>query len=192
MKPLYRCHQRIHLLPFSTPIRSFLPIRIYSFIISILFSLTSCYEGLGVIDCESDYEGDYENSAGRLAYEPPSSYEDFEVVDELSTLLTSGRMSASNRKLVQDAFTTAYGEHNDRAYALRVAQQLIVSSPEFHTNSISSNTVTKREVDESISRKSCKKYKAVVHIHLSGGMDSYNLLVPYSGCSGQGKFCMHE
>ncbi len=159
----------------------------------VLYRLAPCHGGLGKgSECQSKYEGDFESSMGRLAYEPSSSHEDSEIVDQLSTLLTSGRMSGSKRTLIQDAYREAHGNFGDKNHALRVAQQLIISTPEFHSNSLSSNSDTDRASADDLARKSCKKYKAVVHLRLLGGLDSYNLIVPYSGCSGKSKFDIHR
>ncbi len=151
--------------------------------------LTSCHEGLGYDKCDSSEEGVYDSSMGYLSLAPNSVLNDSEVVDELSTLLTSGRMSATNRRLVRDAYAEVLSDQNSSVRAFRTAQQLIVMSAEFHTNGLSYNTPFQRDRGDANAKKSCKKYKAVVHLFLRGGLDSYNLLVPHSGCSGTGKFC---
>lgn len=98
-------------------------------------SLTSCYEGLGNINigCKLTEEGNYDKAMGRLSFAPDASYDNNEVVDELSTLLTSGRMSSTNRRSIRDAYEEVYSFNKDWAEALRVAQQLIIMSAEFHT-----------------------------------------------------------
>ena len=134
-------------------------------------SLTACHFGLGQNRCSV--------SSGGLRYTPKSSVRDNAegVVDELSTLLTSGRMSNRNRQVVVDALSNAYANTNNPRKALLVAQQLIVSSSEFHTTSLPKNSHKERETTNTFtSTKSCKRYKAVVHLVLEGGMDSYNLL----------------
>jgi len=152
------------------------------------FRLTSCYGGLGGRWCFNKYmeEGAYDLSGGYLAYTPVSGSSPDEIVDDLCGLLTSGRMGNSNRKIIKDAYSGALNTGTDDS-ALRVALQLVVSSPEYHTTGTVSNGRTKRSL-ESGQTKTCKKYKAVVHLMLEGGMDSYNLLVPHSGCSGKASY----
>lgn len=81
---------------------------------------------------ETEFTSDY--SAGRLSFEPQNSHtRTEEIVDELATLLTAGRLNDESRKMIKDHFESAAND----GYGLRLAQQLIVSTPEFHsTNNI--------------------------------------------------------
>uniref|UniRef100_A0A7S4JX61 DUF1501 domain-containing protein n=1 Tax=Odontella aurita TaxID=265563 RepID=A0A7S4JX61_9STRA len=125
---------------------------------------------------------------GRLLYEPPSAApargrklqaaDGITVVDDLATLMTSGRLGPENRKIIADAYDTAVTSHNTDT-ALMLAQQLIFTSPEFHATSI----VTKSGKDRSSfveqdSTQDPEDYKSVVYLLLAGGCDSYNMLVP--------------
>ena len=106
------------------------------------------------------------------------------VVGQLGTILTADRISPVNKALVEDAYSSFYNADGGGAdMALKVAQELMVTSPEFHTTNkvdpnINARTATPQaEKDESI------PYKAIVHVNLFGGMDSMNLLVPHpDGC----------
>lgn len=105
-----------------------------------------------------------------------------EVVDELSTLLTSGRLSEENKQLIVDAYKYTMTEMNDPNVAMVNAQQLITLSPEFQTT----NTPTRLSESRAIPEKpnpSGEPYKAVIYVNLAGGADSYNMLVP-NVCSG--------
>jgi hypothetical protein len=103
------------------------------------------------------------------------------VVDKLSLLLTSGRMSPTNREIIGQIFE----EEVNTEKALHLAQQLIIMTPEFHTTGIvTKNGEPRGEIPAAI--KTCKKHKAVIHIMLKGGCDSYNMLVPHSQCNGKG------
>ena len=130
----------------------------------------------------------FDKALGHLTYDPSFLDED-NVIDELSTLLTSGRMVGPNRELIKRAYLSTMSMNQNQAAALRVAQQLIFSSAEFHTNGIPRNTNIRKDASTTIiAKKSCiQNYKAVAHLKLRGGLDSYNLLVPHSGCSGLGK-----
>lgn len=149
--------------------------------------MSGCENGFGKVEkkCKID-EGDFRKSMGHLTYSP-SSAADNSIIDELSTLLTSGRLGSSNKSIIHHAYLSAYATSQDRSQALRVAQQLILSSSEFHTNGIPRTIKKVENLNKSPATKTCKeKYKAVIHLKLDGGIDSYNLLVPHSGCSGLG------
>lgn len=108
-----------------------------------------------------------------------------QIVDGLATLLTSGRMNVANRQIIRDSY---FSEKNNakKSKALIVAQQLAIASPEFHVTGKSDTIGTARKVLPA-RVKTCKKHKALVHIFLKGGCDSFNLLVPHSECNGIGK-----
>ncbi len=97
------------------------------------------------------------------------------VVDELSILLTAGRLGSKAKSIIVDAFDNA-GNAND---GLTVAQQLIISSSEFHaTNSVKS--LDKPRDKYVLPQPTEKPYKAVIYLMLSGGCDSFNMLVPHT------------
>ena len=118
------------------------------------------------------------SSDGWLSYTPRNPGSEKLVIDELSTLLTSGRMSSKNRNIIAESFTAS----ND---GLRAVEQLFVSAPEFHSTGLVRSNGTERKL-ESVPG-TCKPYKALVHILLKGGCDSYNMLVPHSQCLAAGK-----
>ena len=67
--------------------------------------------------------------------------------------------------------------------ALRSAQRLLLLSPEFHASGISRKNDIEREVISFSKRtKAPSDYKAIVHLMLRGGCDSYNMLIPHT-CS---------
>ncbi len=122
-------------------------------------------------------EGDFGNAVAKLSYEPSSGDADT-IVSELATLLTSGRLSAANKQVIKEA----YSSMPDNAAALRVAQQLIVSSPEFHTT----NTVQMNGESRTIltsPEPSGVPYKALIFVMLNGGADSFNMLIPHTCAS---------
>ena len=99
------------------------------------------------------------------------------VIDRLSTLLTAGRLSSEGKSIIVDAFNSA-GSAMD---GLRVAQQLILTSAEFHTTNVVKNTGVERE-DVTFPKPTGKPYRAVIYVMLNGGCDSFNMLAPYT-CS---------
>lgn len=101
------------------------------------------------------------------------------VVDKLSTLLTAGRLSANAKALIVDAYDNA-GSAED---GLHMAQQLILTTAEFHTTNAAKSTDQPRE-DVSFPSSTGKPYRAVVYLMLSGGCDSFNMLTPYTCSNG--------
>jgi hypothetical protein len=69
---------------------------------------------------------------------------------------------------------------------LQLAEQIAIVSAEYSTTGTIKEKNKKRST-LSEPTKSCKPYKAVVHVLLKGGMDSFNLLVPHSLCAQKGK-----
>lgn len=68
---------------------------------------------------------------------------------------------------------------------VQVAVELVLASTEFHTTSRNELTPTERpQRDSSATNSSNEDYKAIVVIFLYGGLDSYNMLVPYGDCAG--------
>ena len=149
--------------------------------------LSSCYGGLANPACKryTEESGDYRSSIGRLQYLPKDGSTGIDVVNELATLLTSGRLSVANRNIIKSQYSGV--EKRDNNATLRIAEQLVMASPEFHTTGKPSIGGTVPTNLTSPRTKSCKKHKAVVHLLLQGGCDSFNLLVPHSECLQNGK-----
>ena len=149
----------------------------------IKFGLSSCYGGFGGGYCNKKELEDTSdlNTQGRLVSTIDAKAG---LIDDLATILTSGRMSEANRQIIKNLYTK---ENNDDA-ALRVARQLVITSPEFHATGISKNDGSSRPKPPS-RLKTCKRHKTVIHLLLKGGCDSFNLLVPHSQCNGNSKFC---
>jgi len=147
----------------------------------IKYGLTDCEGGFstdpGFSQCEDN--GRYERSYGRLTYQADGTTIAEEAAD-LALLLTAGRLSDSNRALVVDACTT---QPNKESRA-RCMQQLIVATGEFaSTNKVIPSDEDRNDIEiEAAVEDSSEPYKAVVYLYLAGGLDSFNMLVPYT-CS---------
>lgn len=153
---------------------------------TIEFRLTDCHEGFGddYMVCKAlQKEGEFELSAGHLTYSPTVKENSKLIVEEIATLLTSGRMSEDKRKFLRES----YEAEQDKDKALRRIQQLAIIVPEFHATGLVREKKSFRPLSNT-NTKTCKPYKAVVHLMLYGGMDSFNLLAPHSGCGAYGKF----
>ncbi|KAL3937927.1 MAG: hypothetical protein SGBAC_007063 [Bacillariaceae sp.] len=140
--------------------------------------MTSCSYGFG--RGVRSYSCDYPD--GRLAYMPSAAANTAEkTIDELSLLLTSGRLGDENKIIVLDQYNRVLA--SDTAdKALQVAQQLIVNSPEFQTSSIVRKSGSPRASHGSVGSTS-EPYKVVINVNLFGGMDSFYMLSPHSSCS---------
>ena len=91
------------------------------------------------------------------------------VVDELNLLLTAGRLNENTKSILLNAYTSS----ND----VTLLQKLVTSTPEFHASGLVKLQATQRpEIPDPI--PSTEPYKAIVILNLSGGADSYNILVP--------------
>jgi len=117
--------------------------------------------------------GDFFYSLGRLTYSPSVATTSDAIVDELSTLLCSGRLSLESKQIIKQT----YDNEKNKTAALMMAQQLIVTTPEFHSTGLVKNT-GKARAKIPLPQPSQEPYKGIVNIHLSGGYDSWNLLVP--------------
>ena len=125
--------------------------------------------------------GDYSSSVGFVTYDAVGD-DIYSKIDDLSTLLTAGRLSPENKQVLAEAhayFTENYGP--DRGD--RVLLQLLSTTPEFHTT----NTLRKTGLPRSLTPQptsTSSDYKAIVYVDLFGGADSFNFLTPHpdGGC----------
>ena len=101
------------------------------------------------------------------------------VVDKLSTLLTAGRLNDESKALIVGAFDDA-GSATD---GLLIAQQLIITTAEFHTTNVVKSTNQQRE-EATFPAPTGRPYKAVIYLMLLGGCDSFNMLTPYQCSNG--------
>jgi len=118
-------------------------------------------------------DGQYNRATGSLTYAPAENATSLEVVDELATLLTAGKLSEESRQIVSEV----YASETDASVGLRKAQKLIVTSPEFHTNTVIKPSGESRPPPPP-PQTGNGEYKAIVFLMLSGGCDSYQMLVP--------------
>ena len=158
-------------------------------IISLVdLGLTECFGGFAqrnLWNCDRLQPNDYYNtdddrfSMGKLNFVPSNPYDSVSVVNELSLLLTDGRLNQDSRSVVANAYASA----PNNADGLRLAQKLISSTPEFQSNNVFNNKADLRP-EVTFPDPSGERYKAILYLKLDGGVDSFNVLVPHSGCSG--------
>lgn len=147
----------------------------------IRYGLSSCYGGFGREEggrnnpeCNEIASPNYDGpvNSGELTYSISGS--PAQIVDELALLLTSGRLSPENRQRIEEAISA-----EPETEAIKTAQLLIASTPEFHATNLVRKSGEERPVDPS-PQPSSKPYKAVVYLLLAGGADTYNVLAPHS------------
>jgi cullin-associated NEDD8-dissociated protein 1 len=142
----------------------------------IKYGLSDCNNGFaqnpGYSACYDN--GEYTRSLGHLFYEPIGA-NDAEKAADLALLLTAGRLSEGSLDTIVNACATETNESSKT----RCMQQLIISTPEFH----STNTVTQTGQERTTNTgavNSTEPYKAIVYFYLGGGLDSYNMLAPHT------------
>jgi len=151
----------------------------------IKYGLGKCEHGFSTDpyygSCEDD--GQYLRSYGHLFYEPSVNASITEQVEELSLLLTGGRLAIENINKIVNACSS----EPDTGSQFRCMQQLVVSAAEFHsTNQVSQSGEERVSTEESPgesetpSTESDTDYKAIVFYYLNGGMDSYMMLAPHT------------
>lgn len=133
--------------------------------------------GYGTSSCNRYDIGYNDKSEGNTTLVPDETKSVKENIDELATLLTSGRLSAERRLAIEKAYNVTLGSRSALEAYIN-AEQLIASSPEFHTNSLAKDTTVSREKANPPTATGTP-YKAVVYLMLSGGEC---FLFPYVFC----------
>jgi len=161
----------------------------------VKYGLSRCNGGFGT-EWTHCTEGDFTRATAHLSFsmtyaapegerrslqgEDPKWTHAKNVVNKLATVLTSGRLSAENKELISQAY---YSKLNDTSIddpsgsALRFAQQLLLTTPEFHTNNLVSKTGAARAEPDPPTQTNGTSYKAIVYVMFGGGCDSFNMLV---------------
>jgi len=147
--------------------------------------LNNCYGGLGmrtVWNCRQ-FQDNYSPevySNGELSFNPTYDNTAADVVNELAFLLTGGRLSTNSRTAIETAYDSALSS-GDADKALRMAQKLILATPEFHSSGLF-KPLDEARPEPPVPPETEREYKAVVYVNLHGGLDSFNTLVPHSSC----------
>lgn len=137
---------------------------------TIKFGLVSCYNAFGDTlytgQCPIQ-EGNTDDAIGYLDYSIPQGLTVDEAIEDLALLLTGGRLSSTNRNIIRGAIENEYN-NGDISKATRIAQQLVLSSPEFHTwGTVHRNTGEKRHI-QGYNHPPKNSYKTVVLFMMTG------------------------
>jgi len=154
----------------------------------VKFGLNSCYGGFndwwGSCDENENFSNSYAQLTHKMPWIQPMAAETHaaNVVKELSLILTSGRLSPTNYDIIKNAYVTKLPIAGHAA-SLRLAVQLMLTTPEYHT--------TQTAIPRGLPRPEPVKpvpsghpYKAIVMVMLAGGADSFNMLVPHTCTTG--------
>ena len=113
----------------------------------IKYGFTDCFGGFAASMTDLSYcqrFGVAQNNygvSGKLAYTPTSEIPE-DIVDDLATLLTAGRLSKSSRAIISNVIRS---EQNVTIGIVK-AQQLIAFAPEFHsTNAVKATDIPRPE-----------------------------------------------
>jgi uncharacterized protein (DUF1501 family) len=151
------------------------------FLSLLKYGLDSAYGGFGVGRAPDVFKnprtlGESTLATGSNRHTPEEEASASAVVNEMATLLTSGRLEASKRYLLEKVYVELLAAGSQRDAYINL-QQLLVTTPEFNSNAISESTEDERPQPEEV-QPSDEPYKAVVYLMLEGGCDSFNMLVP--------------
>jgi len=154
----------------------------------IQYGVTHCEGGLGDFvrdNCFWVRQGRDPAVQGNFTFRPSTQSNSSKViVDELAVLLTAGRLSSDARKIVQEVYEAEREDKEDENLALRAAERLIVGSAEFNAISQGGVSNTSRSEGSDVNSPNVDApFKSIVYIFLNGGLDSWNALIPHSGCT---------
>jgi hypothetical protein len=138
------------------------------------FGLNDCYGGFGdyAMWCPSIQWGGTIYNRGELNYIKSKELSGIDLVDDLATLLTAGRLSDRSRTALVDAYNSASNAEG-ALEGRKFITKLLITTPEFHTTNIVNTKVTNRPNYETPSA-STNPYKAVIFLMLDGGADSHS------------------
>ena len=151
------------------------------------------YQGISCYRARTDSEYARETSAANLDWAPIEGVANAtaeQIVDELDILLTSGRLEETAREIIIEQYNIELAAHGPVS-AMKLAQQLILGTPEFQiTNRVQRKVGTRREAASVKLPKN--SYKAIVYLYVGGGLDSYNVLVPHSNCGDKDMYAEYK
>lgn len=143
--------------------------------------LVECDNGFGSFGCPDSRTLRLYGTSGELGYQFDSTTTREQNIQEMNILLTAGRLSDEKRNLITQATSVLSVFEN----AMLTALSYIATTPEFHSTSSTRAALThtpKAEPSTPPDGRPDGGYRAVIHIGLRGGCDSYNVLAPHTTC----------
>jgi uncharacterized protein (DUF1501 family)/uncharacterized protein (DUF1800 family) len=155
----------------------------------------------GLTSCDYGF-GTWEHNESRSCNRPSEQADGFlthisnvvaqtteDIVNELSLVLTAGRVvpGGVTHQVAVEEYDRVFADTNDKVAATKHITKLLVSAPEFHTSTLHRVQETERTT-ESEAASLGRSPKIIVVLNLRGGCDSFNLIVPHSGCGAKDLF----
>eukprot|EP00808_Paulinella_micropora_P028586 g59653.t1 len=145
--------------------------------------LTTCNQGFGNSRIYRNCAKPSTTADGLFQYAPTSQASPEDVVAEMSILLNGGRLNPAGTELIRNEYWKTRDTISGEA-AVKRAMKLFLMTAEFHaTNAHTLRPVAHKEEKQIASQG--RPLQVIVVIFMAGGFDSYNLLVPHSGCRGE-------
>lgn len=132
--------------------------------------LNGCKGGLGSLGCAGL---DLPNT-GSLTLQPASVW-------RLERLLTAGKLNSKKLNFIRSLAALAQTPKDEWS----ITAKLLASTPQFHsTNNGDEFGTTPGKGQKKDSSRAGVNYRAVIHLALQGGCDSFNVLIPHPTCGG--------
>ena len=159
------------------------------------FGMTDCYYGFGIRNApsgcwrtETKRDPASLTWSGHLAWQPAGGVDaaSSAAIDQLDLALTGGRLRPESRAVILEQ-VQAQDELGGSPAALSTLFSLMLNSIEFSVTGAYHFSTGEAAVPEPMpTPPEITDYKAIVYVYLNGGLDSFNLLMPHSGCQSNG------
>jgi len=116
---------------------------------------------------------------GAVTFKPTTPAD---AIAELDLVLTSKRLSPATRAFMEEQYQKELAANGADA-ALKHALKMFIASAEFQVTNANILTPIVRQAAAGAAAGAGRKYKAVIVVFQGGGADSFNLVVPHSGCA---------
>ena len=121
------------------------------------------------------------NADGELSHVSAAGATAEQVIDELSMLLTAGRLNTTLRQYFLQEYNAEVAAKTP-VDAMKLALKMFLSAAEFHMSNANILSDSLRQSQQSAIVSKNRPFKAIVVVFLGGGFDSFNLVVPHSNC----------
>ena len=142
--------------------------------------LASCEGGFGEPSSCPSGEANLPRMDGYLTWQPASPSVTA-TIEGLDLLLTGGRLEEHTKRVLAAAYNDTFSATGSHHRALQLAQEVMMATAEFSTTNDNLLRSIPRTTKEEVPYQG-RDYKALVFLYLSGGVDSFSMLVPHSGC----------
>lgn len=145
--------------------------------------LVSCEGGFGARNQCPSGEANLPRADGYLTWQPKTRSA-AETIEGLDLLLTAGRLEEHTKRVLTMAYNDTLVTTGSHERAMKLALEVLMATAEFGTTSDNPQRSKPRTPMPEVPFQS-RPYKALVFLYLSGGVDSFNMLVPHSNCANE-------